>query len=252
VRPGVTYWPSFQFTDVKCLLLLNLNKTIPQQANISKPTFSCIKYFISRMQTEVPNRLLYLRSLIYNGVVTFARSELPLNWKVSCRVGYGMYCFHRVFKNNWYWGTAVVYVQATYCICETIEADSEEIWNSCCALWKDINFGQYRYTVVSTRCPQSSVTLIILFEPECCLVAYFPYLKKIKVGLPNHHVVCESPLINFWMPELSVSIMAPEPIATAYFTNPSQPVCVCSSVCLSLPGNGSVKTLPRQRIHMQQ
>jgi hypothetical protein len=43
--------------------------------------------------------------------------------------------------------------------------------------------------------------------------------------------------------------MAPEPISTAYFINPShQSLCVYMSIPLSLLDNGSVKTLPRQRI----
>jgi hypothetical protein len=58
------------------------------------------------------------------------------------------------------------------------------------------------------------------------------------------------PPINFIMPELifmklGMHIMAPEPISTAHFMNPSYqsvPMCV-------LLGNGSVKTLPPQRIH---
>jgi hypothetical protein len=45
-------------------------------------------------------------------------------------------------------------------------------------------------------------------------------------------------------------IMAPEPISEAYFINPSyQPVCLLCVLPLSLPGNGSVNTFPRQRIH---
>jgi hypothetical protein len=62
--------------------------------------------------------------------------------------------------------------------------------------------------------------------------AYFPYSQKIKVGLWDHHAVCESPTINYWMPEpifmkFGVYIMAPEPISMAYFINPSH-----QSVCL--------------------
>jgi hypothetical protein len=55
-----------------------------------------------------------------------------------------------------------------------------------------------------------------------------------KVGLRDHHAVGVSlyPFINFWMPEpifmkLGMYIMAPEPISTAYFINPSH-----QSVCL--------------------
>jgi hypothetical protein len=63
------------------------------------------------------------------------------------------------------------------------------------------------------------------------------------------------PPINFWVPEpvftkLDVYIMAPEPISAAYFINPShQSVCL---YILSLVDNGSVETLPRQRIHTKQ
>jgi hypothetical protein len=47
-----------------------------------------------------------------------------------------------------------------------------------------------------------------------------------------HVCGCESPLINFWMREpifmkLGMYIIAPEPISTAYFINPSH-----QSVCL--------------------
>jgi hypothetical protein len=65
------------------------------------------------------------------------------------------------------------------------------------------------------------------------------------------------PHINFWMLEpifmkRGMYIMAPEPISTAYFINPShQSVSVCVSL-LSLPGKGSVKCIPpfsaRQRL----
>jgi hypothetical protein len=55
--------------------------------------------------------------------------------------------------------------------------------------------------------------------------------KKIIVGLGDLHEVCVSvsppPTIYFWMPEpvfmkLGTYIMAPEPISTAYFVNPSR------------------------------
>jgi hypothetical protein len=80
-----------------------------------------------------------------------------------------------------------------------------------------------------------------------------------KVGLCDLHPVCESPPINFWMPEwifmkLGMYIMKPEPISTAYSINPSYQ-CVCVSVCvslLSLLGKGLVKCIPpfiaRQRL----
>jgi hypothetical protein len=61
--------------------------------------------------------------------------------------------------------------------------------------------------------------------------------------------VCESRPINFWMPEpilikFDMHIMAPEPISTAYFINPSrQSVSGCVSI-LSLQGNGLIKFIP--------
>jgi hypothetical protein len=70
--------------------------------------------------------------------------------------------------------------------------------------------------------------------------------------MPVCTIMC-IPRTNFWMTEpifmkLGMYIMALEPISTAYFINPSHQ-CVC--MCLLL-GNGSVKTLPLQRMHMQQ
>jgi hypothetical protein len=38
---------------------------------------------------------------------------------------------------------------------------------------------------------------------------------------PSYLCVCESPPINYWMPELDMYIMTPEPISMAYFINPS-------------------------------
>jgi hypothetical protein len=60
------------------------------------------------------------------------------------------------------------------------------------------------------------------------------FWKKIKVGLCDFHAVCVSHPINFWISEpvltkLGMYIMAPEPISTAYFINPSH-----QSVCLYL------------------
>jgi hypothetical protein len=60
--------------------------------------------------------------------------------------------------------------------------------------------------------------------------------------------------------KLGMYIMAPEPISTEYFINPShQFVCLYVllgngyvKIPLSLPGNGSVKTLPGQLFHTQQ
>jgi hypothetical protein len=49
--------------------------------------------------------------------------------------------------------------------------------------------------------------------------------------------------------KLCMYIMAPEPISTTYFINPSH-TCMC--IPLSLLGNDSVKTLTRQRTHTQQ
>jgi hypothetical protein len=51
--------------------------------------------------------------------------------------------------------------------------------------------------------------------------------------------------------KLGTYIMAPKPISVAYFII-SFHRSVCIWIPLSLLGNGSVKTLPRQRIHMQQ
>jgi hypothetical protein len=45
-------------------------------------------------------------------------------------------------------------------------------------------------------------------------------------------------------------VMAPEPISTAYFINPSQQsVCMYVYFRVSLLDNGSVETLQRKRIH---
>jgi hypothetical protein len=89
------------------------------------------------------------------------------------------------------------------------------------------------------------------------LLAYFPYSEEIKVGWCNHYAVCVSlflpppppQLLNgepIFM-ELGICIMAPESISAAYFINPShQSVSICMPP-LSFLGNGSVKTLPRQR-----
>jgi hypothetical protein len=43
-------------------------------------------------------------------------------------------------------------------------------------------------------------------------------------------------------------IMAPESISTAYLINPIS-LCVCICIRLMLIGNGSVNSLPRQRLH---
>jgi hypothetical protein len=62
--------------------------------------------------------------------------------------------------------------------------------------------------------------------------------------------VCESPPpINVWMPEpifvkLAMYIMAPGPISTAYFINPSHQSVSISVSLLFLLGNGSVKCIP--------
>jgi hypothetical protein len=77
------------------------------------------------------------------------------------------------------------------------------------------------------------------------------------------------PPMNFRLAESvfmkrGIYIMAPEPISTVYFINPShQSFCLyvyslsllgncLVKISLSLLGNGSVKTLPRQRIRTQQ
>jgi hypothetical protein len=62
------------------------------------------------------------------------------------------------------------------------------------------------------------------------------------------------PPTNFPMTEpifmrLSMYNREPDPISTAYFINPCASLCV---YLLSLLGNGSVKTLPREGIHTQQ
>lgn len=79
--------------------------------------------------------------------------------------------------------------------------------------------------------------------------------KEIKAVLSDLLAVCVSVYhpINFW--ELNqflwYLLYAPEPISTKYFMHLS-PLCVCTSTCilLSLLGNGSIKALPRQRMHM--
>jgi hypothetical protein len=80
----------------------------------------------------------------------------------------------------------------------------------------------------------------------------FFILKKNKSRLmrsPCRLCVSVSIPINLWMPEPIFTkprtyIMAPKPISTAYFMNPShQSVCIP----LSLLGKGSVKMFPRQR-----
>jgi hypothetical protein len=63
------------------------------------------------------------------------------------------------------------------------------------------------------------------------------------------------PTINFWMPEpifmkLGMYIMAPEPIATAYFIN--SPPSVCVSVCVYAPHRCWVNTFPWQWYIKQQ
>jgi hypothetical protein len=89
------------------------------------------------------------------------------------------------------------------------------------------------------------------------LSAHFPYFfffgggEGMKIGLYDLHAVCVSLLINFWMVEpIFMYIMAPEPIWTAYFINPSQ-----KSVRLYVYPHTVARqrfakeTLPRQRIH---
>jgi hypothetical protein len=49
--------------------------------------------------------------------------------------------------------------------------------------------------------------------------------------------------------KLGMYIMASEPVSTAYFINPSHQSVSVYVFLLSLLGNGSVKTSPRQRIH---
>jgi hypothetical protein len=40
--------------------------------------------------------------------------------------------------------------QSTYYSRETSEAELDENWYSCCALRKDINFGQYRHIMTAS------------------------------------------------------------------------------------------------------
>jgi hypothetical protein len=83
-------------------------------------------------------------------------------------------------------------------------------------------------------------------------LAYSP-----NVGLCDPHAVCVPvyPPINLWMPEPIFMklgyIMTPEPISTAYIINPSH-LLFFYVYLLSLLDNGSVNTLPRQRIQKQQ
>jgi hypothetical protein len=68
----------------------------------------------------------------------------------------------------------------------------------------------------------------------------------VYVSVPPHQLSNAEPIFT----KLGMYVMAPEPISVEYFLNPSQ-----QSVCvflLSLLSNGSVKTLPRQRIYTQQ
>jgi hypothetical protein len=96
-------------------------------------------------------------------------------------------------------------------------------------------------------------------EIDEALLAYFPYFEKNKSRLMrslSSLCVCVSHIINLWMPELifmklGMYIMTPEPISKAYLMNPIS-LCVCMCIPLSLLGNGSVETLPLQRIHTQQ
>jgi hypothetical protein len=103
---------------------------------------------------------------------------------------------------------------------------------------------------------------------KCAFLAYFPYFEKKStlMRFPCCLRLCTPPKKNFWMAgsifiKLSMYIMAPDPISTTYFVDPShQVVSVCVSL-LPLPGNGSVKiplsllgndsvkTIPRKRIH---
>jgi hypothetical protein len=73
----------------------------------------------------------------------------------------------------------------------------------------------------------------------------------------NHHAPCVSvnPPYQIWMPEPNLRvlecnyIMTPEHISTVYFINPSHESVCLYVYLLSLLGNGSVKTLPRRRMH---
>jgi hypothetical protein len=106
------------------------------------------------------------------------------------------------------------------------------------------------------------------------LLSPFPFWVHFpKLGLCDLHGVSVSVNLSiyFCMAEpifmkLGICVIAPEPISTAYFINPSyQSACLyvyhsyrCQAKAqqnvahLSLLRNGLAKTLPQQRIHMQQ
>jgi hypothetical protein len=83
----------------------------------------------------------------------------------------------------------------------------------------------------------SMVRLSLIMFIRLCIYVFslLSLFKQIKVGLSDHLAVCifvsVYPPINFWMPDtvfmkLGVYIMAPKPISTAYFRNPShQSMC---------------------------
>jgi hypothetical protein len=100
-------------------------------------------------------------------------------------------------------------------------------------------------------------------------VAYVSCFEKMKVGLCDLHAVClcSPPPSTFeWLNQsswnLACTVMAPVPILTSYFINPSRQFVSVSlqsllsngwvEIPLTLVGNGSVRTLPRQRIHRKQ
>jgi hypothetical protein len=69
--------------------------------------------------------------------------------------------------------------------------------------------------------------------PLYLLLSYYPYFGKIKVGICDRHAVCVCipySLFNYGSTfmKLSMHIMVPEPISTAYFIiTYHQSVCMC-------------------------
>jgi hypothetical protein len=90
-------------------------------------------------------------------------------------------------------------------------------------------------------------------------IFFFPYiillfLKKIIVGLWDHLALCMSMYlfipapINYWMPEPILMVLAWARLNGVLINRSYQSLYVCLSL-LSLLGNDSVDTFPRQRIH---
>jgi hypothetical protein len=84
-------------------------------------------------------------------------------------------------------------------------------------------------------------------------LTYFPYFEGMKVGLWYHHAVC-IPQLTFECLNQSLWNL----VRISWHLSPSQrrtsqippiSLCVCMCMHLSLLGNGSVNSLPRQRIN---